>query len=128
MCFDPNMVRPSRINPKKSAYNEIWGNFDYNATPLGPPGCNAVVHNREHSSWGSRGDQGWYITRAEDHYRNHKCLMKKTGGIKISNAVEFFPHQITMPGSSTEDRLAGCFDDITAVLKDPHWKLSLILK
>ena len=25
-----NMLWPSRINPKLSAYNQIWGNFDYN--------------------------------------------------------------------------------------------------
>ena len=31
-----NMLRPSRINPAKSAYNEIWGNFDFNKTPLAP--------------------------------------------------------------------------------------------
>ena len=123
-----NMVQPSQINPRKLAYNEIWGNFDYNATPLGPPGCNVVVHDRDHASWGPRGTQGWYITRAEDHYRNHKCLMKETGAIKISDAVEFFPHQITMPGTLTEDRLAAAFDDLQAALNELHWKLPLILK
>ena len=54
--------------------------------------------------------------------------MKKTGAIKISNAVEFFPHQITMPGTSTEDRLAAALDNLQAVLNKPHWKLPLILK
>ena len=54
--------------------------------------------------------------------------MKKTGAIKISNAVEFFPHQITMPGTSTEDRLAGVLDDLKTVIQNPHWKLPLILK
>ena len=122
------MVRPSRINPKKSPYNKIWGNFDYDATPLGPPGCNVVVHNREHSLWGPRGTQGWYITRAKDHYYNHKCLVKKTGAIKIFNAVEFFPHQITMPGAPTDNRLATVLDNLKIVLKNPHWKLPLILK
>ena len=41
-----NMLRPSRINPAKSAYNELWGNFDFNKTPLAPPGCLIVAHER----------------------------------------------------------------------------------
>ena len=40
-----NMLRPS-INPVKSAYNELWGNFDFNKTPLEPPGCLVVAHKR----------------------------------------------------------------------------------
>ena len=54
--------------------------------------------------------------------------MKETGAIKISNAVEFFPHQITMPGTLTEDRLAAVIDNLQATLHNPHWKLPLILK
>ena len=53
--------------------------------------------------------------------------MKKTGAIKISNAVEFFPHQITMLGTSTEDQLAGVLDDLKTVLQNLHWKLPLRL-
>ena len=41
-----NMMRASRINPKKSSYNGIWGNFDFNKTPLAPPGCLIVAHKR----------------------------------------------------------------------------------
>ena len=41
-----NMLQPSRINPAKSAYNELWGNFDFNKTPLAPPGCLIVAHER----------------------------------------------------------------------------------
>ena len=50
-----NVVRPSQINLKKSAYNEIWGKFDCNDIPLGPPGCNVVVHDCDHTSWASGG-------------------------------------------------------------------------
>ena len=31
-----NMLRRSRINPKLSAYEQIFGVFDYNRTPLAP--------------------------------------------------------------------------------------------
>jgi hypothetical protein len=41
-----NMCRPSRINRKLSAYQQVWGNFDFNKTPLAPPGYKVVVHER----------------------------------------------------------------------------------
>ena len=41
-----NLVRPSRINPAISAYTQIHGLFDFNRTPLAPPGCRVVVHDR----------------------------------------------------------------------------------
>lgn len=33
-----NMIQPSRINQRKSAYNEIWDNFYFNKIPLASPG------------------------------------------------------------------------------------------
>ena len=33
-----NLLHPSRINPKLSAYYHLHGAFDFNHTPLAPPG------------------------------------------------------------------------------------------
>ena len=33
-----NLLRASRINPGLSAYAQIFGNFDFNHTPIAPPG------------------------------------------------------------------------------------------
>jgi hypothetical protein len=58
-----NMCQPSRINPKLSAYQQEWGNFDFNKTPLAPPGCKVVVHERaiERGAWACHGVVGYYI-------------------------------------------------------------------
>ena len=40
-----NMLQGSRINPKLSAYQQIWGDFDYNTTPLAPPGFLEVIYD-----------------------------------------------------------------------------------
>ena len=32
------MLRTSRMNPKLSSYMQLWGNFDFNKTPLAPVG------------------------------------------------------------------------------------------
>jgi hypothetical protein len=39
-----NLLRGSRINPKLSAYAQIHGFFDYNRTPLAPPGTRVLAH------------------------------------------------------------------------------------
>ena len=41
-----NMLRRSRINPKMSAYTQLFGSFNYNRTPLAPLGTKAFVHER----------------------------------------------------------------------------------
>ena len=39
-----NMLRPSRLNPRLSAYAQLEGSFNFNATPLAPLGTKVVVH------------------------------------------------------------------------------------
>jgi len=41
-----NMLRRLRINPKLSAYTQLFGMFDYNQTPLAPLGTKAFAHER----------------------------------------------------------------------------------
>jgi hypothetical protein len=42
----PNLLRTSRINPRLSAEAQLNGQFDYNRTPLAPPGIKVVIHER----------------------------------------------------------------------------------
>ena len=72
-----NMLRPSRINPAKSAYNELWGNFDFNKTPLAPPGCLIVAHERpqDRKTWADHGVKGYFIGPAKHHYRNYRVYI-----------------------------------------------------
>jgi hypothetical protein len=41
-----NLLRRSRINPQLSAYAQVFGAFDYNKTPLAPPGTQVLVHEK----------------------------------------------------------------------------------
>jgi hypothetical protein len=41
-----NLLRGSRINPRLSAYAQLHGDFDYNRTPLAPPGTRVFVHEK----------------------------------------------------------------------------------
>ena len=44
-----NMLRPCQQNPTMSAHTAIEGQFDFNKTPLEPPGTKVLVH-KNHSS------------------------------------------------------------------------------
>ena len=48
-----NLLRKSRIHPNFSAHMELEGVFDYNKTPLAPPGCKVMVHKKikQRSTW-----------------------------------------------------------------------------
>jgi hypothetical protein len=116
-----NIMRPSRINPAISAYTQVKGTFDFNKTPLAPAGCKVIVHNRrmERASWADRGTDGFFIDQAPQHYRNYKCYIPATKGIRISNTVEFFPAHCDLPHASPQDKLSMILQDLMGVLTDP---------
>ena len=41
-----NLLRGSRMNPKLSAWEQIEGRYDYNATPIAPPGTKYLAHTK----------------------------------------------------------------------------------
>ena len=61
-----NLLRPSRLHPKLSAYAHVNGEFDYNKTPLAPPGTEVIVHEKpkQRGSWDDHGIKGWYLEPA----------------------------------------------------------------
>ena len=72
-----NLLRPSRINPRLSAYAYLFGLFDFNRTPLAPAGTKVLVHekSRQRASWANHGIQGWYVGPSLEHYRCVKCYI-----------------------------------------------------
>ena len=54
-----NMLRGSRMNPKLSAWDQVCGVYDYNSTPIGPPGTRVLVHEKanERGTWAPHGDE-----------------------------------------------------------------------
>ena len=117
-----NMLRPSRINPLLSAYNQLWGNFDFNSTPLAPPGCKVIVHESptDRGTWASHGVIGYYCEPSLKHYRNFQCYIPETNGMRDGVTIDFFPKLVQMPKTSSADRLAACIEDMEHIIKHPH--------
>ena len=55
-----NLLRPSRINPRLSAEAQLNGAFDFNRTPLAPPGTRVIVHKTLDNcrTWAPQGVDG----------------------------------------------------------------------
>ena len=100
-----NLLRRSRCNPNLSAHAQLFGNFDFNQSPLAPPGTRILIHEKpnQRRTWAPHGVQGWYIGPALEHYRCYKCYVTTTNATRISDTVEFFPTQCEVPALSSTD-------------------------
>jgi hypothetical protein len=116
-----NLLRSCRFNPKLSAHAALNGFFNFNATPLAPPGTKVLLHEKpdQRCSWAPRGADAWYTGPALEHYRCVECYMPETRSTRIADTVEYFPKQIPFPKSTTEDYLRQSISDILALLNDP---------
>ena len=110
-----NLLRQSRINPRRSAYSELFGTFDFNATPLAPIGTEAIIFqhcNNRTTSYSDHGNAGWYIGPCPNKYRNYKVYVTRTKGTKESNRVDLFPTKCWLPNIDIVDRLSAALEDL----------------
>ena len=76
------MMRASRLNSRLSAYTQLEGSFNFDATPLAPPGCKVIIHEKpkQRNSWDQHGKLGWYLGPALEHYRYNRVYCNETRG------------------------------------------------
>ena len=100
---------------------QINGSFNFNATPLSPPGTKVLVYETPSTrrSWSPHGLGGWYVGPAMDHYRCFRCFTPKTGSERIAETVQFFPQQVRMPSTSSQDAAIKAIHDLTHAIKYP---------
>ena len=100
-----NLLRPSRLNPKLSAYAQLEGTFDFNRTPLAPPGTRVIVHEKptQQRTWAPHGIDGWYVGPALDHYQCYRVWIPSTHAERIADTIQFFPTLLRTPTLSHRD-------------------------
>ena len=116
-----NLMRPSRNNPNLSAYAVLEGSFDFNRTPLAPPGVQVLVHQKtmQRKSWAPHALEGWYVGPAMKHYRCFTTYITKSSSERISDTVVFLPQQPHIPMLSKRDILTDAATTITEAIKQP---------
>ena len=88
------LLRSARSNPNLSAYAYLYGNFDFNKTPLASPGTKVMVHYKpiQRATWDPNGKLGWYIGPSMQHYQYMKFYMPITKSKLDKDTVTFIPH------------------------------------
>ena len=91
---------------------------DYNAQPVAPPGIQVIIHEKSTTrrTWAPHGVEGWYLGPAMEHYRCYRVIASKTGGERITDTVQFFPHDVPMPGTTAVDRKIEAAAELTAAI------------
>ena len=117
-----NLLRPARLNPQLSAYAFLFRAFDFNRTPLAPPGTKVLVHEKPNKrpTWNDHGVEGWYIGPLMNHYRCYTCYIIQNDGIRDSDVVEFSPYHLPIPALNTQDNTLRAAMELTDTLKQPN--------
>ena len=121
-----NLLRNSRVNPKLSAWEYLFGRYNFNATPIAPPGMKMVVHQKptQRASWDPHGIIAFYVGPAMKHYRCFKCFVPSTKSERISDTVTFLPHNdIKVPATTPEEGIRQALKDIFQLLQTPQTNL-----
>jgi hypothetical protein len=99
----------------------LFGQFDFNRTPLAPPGTRVVAHFKPKArrTWAPRGEEAWYVGAAKDHYICYRFWMTGTNKKRIVDTLEFFPQHVKMPHLSTYELAIQAACELTFALHNP---------
>ena len=113
-----NLLRPSRINPNLSAYAQLHGQFDFNRTPLAPPGTKVLAYIRPENrpSWAPHAREGFYVGPAMRHYCCHNVWTKSTGRTSIVDTLKWMPHNFRMPIANRKGLIVAAARDLTKAI------------
>ena len=116
-----NLLRGSRINPNLSAWAQVHGAFDYNRTPLAPPGTRLLVHEKPavRGTWAPHAVDGWYLGPAMKHYRCYRVWIWETAAERIAETVVWMPSKVKMPTASSTDAATAAARDLIHALRNP---------
>ena len=117
-----NLLRASRINPKLSAYAQLQGQFNFDATPLAPPGMKIVTHNKpdQRASWAPHGAEGFYVGGTPEHYRCFRVFIPALQSTRVSDTLAFFPKKsFPTPHVSPKDEITLAAKDLITALEKP---------
>ena len=123
-----NLLQNFRVNPALSAYAYLFGLYDFNKSPMAPPGTRVIAHAKpgNWTSWGNHGTLGWYIGPSIDHYRCMQCYVSATGTVIITDTLQYTPKTFAFPKTTTEYYLRQAIGDIIAIMKKPPKKIPFL--
>lgn len=96
--------------------------FDYNCTPMAPPGIRVLVHIKpqDRATWSPLGKDGWYTGPAFESYRCYTVWIWASRSTRMCGTLTWLPTKLAMPGAlSTDQILSGIHTSIVHALQHP---------
>ena len=103
-----NLICPSCINPKLSAYHQVFDLFDFNSTAIAPLGTQAIIYkpkSQRKSTLASHGSYGWCTGPAIHLYRKCQIYVPATRGTHIGKTVQFLSTTFIMSTTFSADKV-----------------------
>ena len=99
----------------------LEGVFDFNKTPLAPPGTRVVLHEKpsQRLSWDPHGTEGWYLGPALEHYRCYRLFVNKSKAERVTDTIDFFTEKAPMPYMTPTDVAIQATAEIIRLLHQP---------
>ena len=106
------------------AYTALEGQFDFNNTPLAPPGIKVIVHEKtqQHKTWGIHGVTGRYIISAMKKKPMLRMLHTQHQGVNTYRCGGIFPQHLIMPGLSAAEQAPKASKNLIHVIKNQGLK------
>jgi Rad3-related DNA helicase len=117
--FTCNLLCPANANPNVSAYQYVYGAFDYKRTPLHPPGCAVQAFNSlsTRKLWEEHSKDAWHHRRSTKHYRTYQEYIKATRAVQNCDTVFFKHHYITKPKVTKADVVTNAANNLIDAIK-----------
>lgn len=118
-CITLNLLRASRINPKLSAYAQVFGQFSYSSTPLAPPGTHVLVHEKpnKRKTWAPHAIDAWYLGPSMLHHRGFRVWAWKTRNHRITDTLTWLPKLVTLPQLTPQETIQQCTSHLVDALQ-----------
>jgi hypothetical protein len=124
------MLHPSQLDPSKSAYEAVYGPYDWNRFPLAPPGCKAVIYESPgtRGSWASHGTNAWYLGPLVDHYQCNHFVVPDTRAYRVSGSAKLFPQHYQVPFLMWNENFQEVIDELATTIREvlPNQRAKLL--
>ena len=93
----------------------MFGEFNYNATPLAPFGCKIIIFDTPQirDSWYAHSQHGWYIGPTIEHYHCFRYYIPSTRSEIISDTVMLTSSKYVVPSYSYYNELMAAAQNLT---------------
>ena len=84
-----NLLRKSRVDPRKSSFEVMHGKHNYNTNPFAPLGCAVEMHvvPSRQKTWEAHTKTGYYLENSWKHYRCREILITDTQCVRVGQTV-----------------------------------------